>query len=381
LNGTLVLSNSTPNANNFGQFILNNEGGIVKLGADEQLPNNRTLFIRGTTNTITHPSYFDLNGRTETVGGLEMGQTNTFANSHVRLSELRDSATGGSLVLGGNVNYNAGPAGTTFQSGQATISANLNLGAATRTFTINNSTNAAVDLLVSGSISGTGVGLIKAGAGLMALTGNNSFSGPATVNAGVLAVAGDGALGSVSAVNVNGGTLAISGSGTLNRVSDTAPVTLAGGAIYLDDTGASGFTETLGALTLTANSVIDFGTLNNSSLVLTFGDSSANVWTAGQFLNVYNWSGTWSPVSGGSAGGPDQLHFDASGLTAAQLAQIRFYSDAGTTFLGLGMFIGTEVVPTPEPATWVSLGALAALLGWRERRRLVGVVRGARRRG
>jgi autotransporter-associated beta strand protein len=369
--GVLVFSNAVAHANNWGPLTI--QGGTVKLGLDGQLPDTRTVTVESSQ---VGGGTLDLNGRNETIGALSLGGG---AATPVFGATVADSAGGGLLTLGGNVTYNTGPSSN--HQGQATISANLSLGGATRTFTINNSTNAAVDLLVSGNISGTGVGLIKAGAGLMALSGNNTFSGPATVNAGVLALAGDGALGAVSAVNLNGGTLAISGSGTLNRVSDTAPVTLNGGAIYLDDTGASGFTETLGALTLTANSVIDFGTLNNSSLVLTFGDSSANVWTAGQFLNVYNWSGAWSPVSGGSAGGPDQLHFDASGLTAGQLAQIRFYSDAGTTFLGLGMFIGTEVVPTPEPATWVSLGALAALLGWRERRRLAGAVRGARRRG
>jgi MYXO-CTERM domain-containing protein len=168
---------------------------------------------------------------------------------------------------------------------------------------------------------------------------------------------------------VSGGTLRITGSGSVDRVNNAAAVNMGGGNIALSDTGVIGVSETLGALTLTANSIIDFGSTDNATSVLTFADSSANTWTGN--LDVYNWSGPFTIGVGGTAGGVDQIHFASSGLTGAQLGQVRFWSDTGTTFLGFGQFSGTEVVPTPEPATWVTLGALGLLLGWRERRRLV----------
>ena len=73
-------------------------------------------------------------------------------------------------------------------------------------------------------------------------------------------------------------------------------------------------------------------------------------------MNIYNWSGSLS------GGGTDQLHFgsDANGLTSSQLAQIAFYSGDSTGFLGMTGILSTgEIVPVPEPTTWLG-GALAA---------------------
>jgi fibronectin-binding autotransporter adhesin len=265
-------------------------------------------------------------------------------------------------------------AGTSIASLVGVAGSTVNLGGKELTAGGNNTST-----LMAGSINGTGGSLTKVGTGALELSGNNGFTGAATVSAGTLDLTADGALGAATTVNVNGGTLRLTGSGSVNRVNDAGAVNFGGGTVAINDTGASGVSETLGVLTLTVTSVIDFGTLNNASSVLTFADSSTSSWTAGQTVDVHNWSGTFTPGIGGTAGGVDQLHFLSSGLTAGQLAQIRFYNDAGTTFLGLGMFSGTEVVPTPEPATWASLGALGLLLGWRERRRLTQLVKRNRR--
>ena len=57
-----------------------------------------------------------------------------------------------------------------------------------------------IDLLVSGNItSATNSGsIVKSGAGVLALSGNNSYNGGTTLNAGVLAVNSNTALSSTN---------------------------------------------------------------------------------------------------------------------------------------------------------------------------------------
>ena len=217
--------------------------------------------------------------------------------------------------------------------------------------------------------------VLKTGAGTTTLSVANSFTGATTVSGGTLEAATAGALGSTSGITVNtGGTLLVGGSG--NRIGDTAAITLAGGTFK-----TAGLSETVGALTLMANSIIDFGA---GASVVVFADSTGSSWGANR-LSIYNWSG--NPFTGGGA---DQLRFLGSGLTASQLAQIDFFSDAGITKLSISpaftanAFIGFtgEVVPVPEPSS-VLLAAgmigMACLREWRRSDRLRRAGRGGAR--
>ena len=120
-------------------------------------------------------------------------------------------------------------------------------------------------------------------------------------------------------------------------------------------TGTS-LTETLGvlAVTGTGTSFIDFlgnaATLNFVSLVL-------EPTTA---LKIWNYSGT-----------NDVLNI-TTGTTFGDLADVRFYSDSGSTLLGHGGFAGTQLVPVPEPSTWAMAIAGLAAYGWACRRRSAG---------
>ena len=229
-----------------------------------------------------------------------------------------------------------------------------------------NDGSAAADLLISASVQNGAI--VKADSGTMTLTGVNTFSGSTTINAGTLEAGAAGALGSTSAVTVNtGGTLLLSGSG--DRVNDSAAITLSGGTF---NTG--GLSETVGTLTLSDDSIIDFG---GGASTLSFANSSGITWATGKTLSIWNWSGT--PVDGG---GTDQLRFASNGLTTTQLGQINFYSGAGTGLL-TGVFgndfvggVG-EVVPVPEPSGVATVMGLLGLVGWRERRK----VRAARAAG
>jgi PEP-CTERM motif len=135
----------------------------------------------------------------------------------------------------------------------------------------------------------------------------------------------------------------------------------------------------MGALTLTSTSAgshatFDFLTgANGSSLVFSSLASGS-----GAFVDIKFWTGTIGSDTG--ATGNDRLLFATDpGLTNAQLANYQFYNDAGTAFAVGGTIIvygnEFELVPVPEPSTWVG-GALAlSALGFMQRRRLARVLK------
>ena len=216
--------------------------------------------------------------------------------------------------------------------------------------------------------SNTG-GLTKSGGGTLTLSHANSFSGPTTVNGGTLNANAANALGTSSSLAVNtGGTLLLNASGA----SSAAPaVTLNGGTLALN--AASKTTNTLGTITLSSNSTIDFGASNVGG-VLNLG--SASGWNGSSTLSIYNWSGTpWS----GSSNDADQLLVSAANeasWTADNLAHINFYSGQGSGEFGVGARLVSlgggefELVAVPEPSTVVAGLLLAGIAGWRERRRI-----------
>jgi autotransporter-associated beta strand protein len=106
------------------------------------------------------------NGGTFTING---GSIDT-ANSTARVIQNVNP-----IAVGGDFAY----AGT----GDLTLPGNVNLGGATRTITA----NGASTLTLAGVI--TNGGLIKAGAGVLNLTGTNTYSGDTTVSNGTLAIA------------------------------------------------------------------------------------------------------------------------------------------------------------------------------------------------
>ena len=114
--------------------------------------------------------------------------------------------------------------------------------------------------IFSGSLTGP-LALKKTGAGVLELSGSNSNTGATTVSGGTLDVSGT--LTATTGVTVNtGGTLLLSGASG-EQVSDTATVGLGGGTLAFNH--ATNQIETLGALTLSVNSTLDF---NDQHLVI-----------------------------------------------------------------------------------------------------------------
>ena len=152
------------------------------------------------------------------------------------------------------------------------------------------------------------------------------------------------------------------------QINAAAGVTLAGGTI-----ATNGTSQTFGALTLTSSSIIDMG---NGASILNFANSSSQSWAPGAIISIWNYTGN---NEGG--GGIDQLYFgtDNTGLTPTQLSQFQFYSDAGITPFYSGtqgtMLADGEVVPVPEPATWIGGFLALGVIGYTQRRRFAGLIK------
>jgi autotransporter-associated beta strand protein len=152
--------------------------------------------------TLNEGALWDLGSHQETVAGLTV--------TAGRITTGAGKTGAGKLTLNGNVTATSAP-----DRAQAIIDGNLDLGGATRTFTVNDGP-ASPDLIVRAIISGgTSAGLIKAGAGTLELTAANTYPAATTVTGGRLRVSGSQA-GSAVTVSSDG---TLEGNGTVGRIT------------------------------------------------------------------------------------------------------------------------------------------------------------------
>lgn len=266
----------------FGGAITNNVGStlnLVKQGTGTQTlggPNSYTGSTTVTAGTLTHaandviPITSDVTLAPGIATGTATMNLNNFNNSIASLTiagedtSVSTLSTGtGTATLLGNVTYST--TGGTKNPNGATISGNVVLGSLTvtpiaRTFAIDDSTNAAVDVTVSAKISDGVSGadsVLKTGAGTLAFsTATNDYSGPTNINEGVLNVTklADGGLASsigdsgtapanlVIGSAATAAALAYVGTGdSTNREMTFGEI---GGTINSSGTGAVNFTST-----------------------------------------------------------------------------------------------------------------------------------------
>ena len=366
---------------NTGTLNLNAGGSLnstaVRLGGDFATTGAQNLTLGATFNLTPAAGGLTFAGVVNSVSGNTSGAlvvnsqntsgTNTLSNQIALDSALKITQSAGGTLAITQVKGGDNTTGTDIKSNLLTFTPAAT-GAINHSGTIYNSTG-------SGSVT-------LNGGGTLTLSGANTYTGQTTVSSGILKVDNNGSTtagkitGSSAAgsITVNStGTLLLAGTGSADRIGNTTGVTLAGGTLSMQ--GLSSSSETMGLLTLSANSTLDFGTGNTNTL--TFSGLSLG----GFALTVSHWSGTYYTAGETTDHGPaseDRLLFGSLSLTGAQLAQISFYNDAGA-FIGNGAqvsFGGTpELVPVPEPTTILGALALVGLVGWRERRRFLGRAR------
>jgi hypothetical protein len=154
------------------------------------------------------------------------------------------------------------------------------------------------------------------------------------------------AAGSTASVSVaNNAKLLISQS---NQVNNSATVSLSGGT----NQSGSGVSETFGALSLTANSFLNFGGVSESAN-LTFGTLSLGAFSVSVSGFALNNQLKYAATS------------EANGL--ALLSKFSFDNSYTTGFSG-STFTITAI---PEPSTYAAAAGLLAVFLWPVRRRLV----------
>jgi autotransporter-associated beta strand protein len=316
--------------------------GITVSGVISGSANNSDLVIDGGTTTLTNANTY--NGPTTIINS---GTLNANAAGALPTSTLSSiTINGGStLALGAN---------QSIASLNGTSGSNVNLNA--NTLTINGSASSTY----SGGISGSG-NLVKNGNGTQTLAGATTFTGTTTVNTGTLTAANANALGGTTSIDINGGSFLVTAA---NAVNDSAAINLKGGTLAV----SGDFDEAVGALTLSANSIID---LNGFSGILRFSGLSWASGASNATLAIWNWSGTpqhGPPVNDYTNPSHVVFTIDAN-LTSENLAKICFYSGNGIGFVGnaftdsfsqSGFATGTEIIAVPETETYFYAVALLA---------------------
>ena len=312
-----------------------------------------------------------------------------------------DSGTTTPTSLGNAFTLNGGLLAT--QSPNVTYSGTISL---TATSSVGHTSNGTGTVTLSNAVSSTGnYGLNIVGGTTVTLSGASNYTGATTIGAStILALDNNNSTTArvsnssgitVSAGTTTGGTLLLAQSGTTastDRIGNAVPVTLAagtaagrggifntGGLTEGPAGGVAGSAAAMGALTLQANSTINF-TTGGSNLLF-----SSLTYTAGDAVRILNFTGA-TGADDGTAGNDRLLFTTDPGLSNAALAAIQFYSDAGTTAIGSGApeigfngyFELVPIAPVPEPATWLAGCLFVGLAGMSQRRRIAGWRRFAR---
>jgi autotransporter-associated beta strand protein len=352
--GSFVMDSTTSSGNNGHQETVNNftlnGGGFSNHGTGAVLTVNGNLTLNGSQLGMNQGGDVNVLGNTVLAGGVLIAReststtvfngltnldtvaiTNTASGAYTAITLTGHASNkGAQLTLKGDLTFTGNGTNTNTVLIASSDAGLANQGVflldGSRTFTIGDGA-ADDDLTVAVSLAdGTSTGgLVKAGTGTLALSGDNTYTGPTVITAGTLRL------------------------GAANRLADTGGLVLAGGTF-----STGGFSETLGTLTLSANSVIDLGA-GDSDLV--FAASNGVTWASSVTLSFIHFDAGTDSIRIGTGD---------SGLSAGQLGQITINGFA--TGIDADGFLFISAVPEPSAfALLAGLGGLA-FAGLRRRR-------------
>jgi autotransporter-associated beta strand protein len=227
---TLTVDNSSSNNStiDLGAGLISGDGGIVTSGT------STSSFVFRGANTYTGgttlggaglfiPAVSSTGSGAGTTDGPYGTGTLTLGTISMRSTNVTDITIGNSLILGGNLTaVTASSEKTLAFSGPATLTGNRTITSQVGT------TVGGKNLTFSGAIGdgGNNYGITKEGAGVLLLSGANTYAGTTTVNAGTLSITDSSALGSTAgATTINGGNGA--NSVILNLSGATSDLTIA----------------------------------------------------------------------------------------------------------------------------------------------------------
>ncbi len=343
MDGILILN---PTVTENGMVAGNYSQSIGSLAGDGSVTLGSATLTTG--NDGTSPTFAGVISGTGAVVKTGTGsQTFSGANTYTGGTTLG----GGLLIAGNNAAFSTGS--ITFNGG------GLGSSSGSRLITNGMSVNNVAGNHIGGSQSLTLTGAAS-GTGTLAVSFSDSTKS-ATINPGTANTFAPAVL------RLTSGTLLLGGS---NKIGDTTGVTMGGGTL---NTG--GFSDTMGPLILSSDSVLDFGSSNNVQLQF-----SSATW-AGGTLSILNWTGTAE-----TSGNADQFRISSGPVSSDFLNHISFdgFASGGVAIsLGGGLYeispkagpLG-PLTPVPEPATLFGGAALLVFVGWRERRRLRGLFTG-----
>lgn len=344
------------------------------------------------TATLNSGGNLQLQNGITVANNFSLNSTGTTANDGAIENTSGNNTLSGTLTL-------AGASRLQSDSGTLTVANTVALGA--NTLNVGGAGNTSITGIISGTAASS---LTKDGAGTLTLGGTNTFAGTVLVSAGTVVANAAAVFNSSNQITVNtgsilnlndfnqtigsltnNGTLALgagigdtltlsSGSSTLGGaitgagtiiIGPGATLTLAadfnnpnvnlvlnGGSLLLNGT-----TDTFGSLSITASSVLDFG----STTATTLHAASVSIGT-GYTLSVNNWTNSSDFFFTDNFVGAT---FNTRGT--APMNQIVFsgFSAANTSWLSSDH----QITPAPEPATYGAIFTGLTLAGFVWRRR------------
>ncbi len=332
------------------------DAGTLRTGVAGAIPSASAL-------VITSAASLDLDGQSQTVAGITLDD-----------GSIQNSGAAAALTVGGNtagVTY-AGVGGGSSISGGSLDLASGGAGGS-HTFAIARGQGAA-DLNVQANVadgSTPGQSLVKAGNGILQLSGNDSFTGGSQVQAGALVLGSNNAIPTASSLTLSAGTLNLGGfansTGTLTMQSGlitgngsfaATSFNLHGGTLSASLVGGGLLSMTgSGAATITSSNSYSGGTrLSGGTLAVSadynLGSTAGALTLDGGTLQVLGmaFSSTTRPVTLTASGGAITVADPNNTLTLAtqNLGGSGPFTKAGQGNLQLGGSIGSTAITVED---------------------------------